>query len=713
MTSPFLTRSIRHSACTRPSPSDPCARRACLGFTLTEMIIVTAVTALVFSGVMAAVIHVTRSELRQTFEMEMLAESHQVAAFLRSTTRVSSLSQMVLHPEGGPHIAISYPVPARPGDDGNEVLDAEGYLVWGETLILHPWPPDDPEELRITRFTPRDNTLSEAQRLEQIAHVTQTGGGTGTFNGANSTTRTLARLEPEFSLRTGSDAYNFYAPTESGDTAVNMGGVKLVSGENIIRFKAADKSPASGGYGLIIDRINISPAGIPIEAEALWPVTWQYGAAAAVAERVAGGWSDRQALSFPAVSAGAELELTFFNDTWHETLFLSPGSDFDRCFTFRSNEPGNLSTQLRSIGRDPAWIASFQTGSDGEGRDDDMAMGAAVRVVVRGSQALGGMHVLADGDGCTVVFRASNEPSTSLHILHAFISEAADHTYPGPDVAPDTTTRLRFGSPDDPLNGVRIARGQSERTVPADFPIDPEKSYVISYLVADEASGTDRPGNPWIWSRGDDSGVMDTHLIPSASSPTLPITRSGVWSSRSDVESMPAILAVESIQTTYANKASYTSRVVDTTLTNPDYKDLSWEGTTPDETAIEFRVRSGDHPDMSDAAEWDSVSALTQPGPIAVGSGRYVQVRATLIRDKIHDQAPELGHFTLRWIGEPARVDFGGIFHRYPQGGLVEVLVNDEPPASAFRAVLKVGGRAWQGARDRDWRIAVETTPRN
>ena len=206
---------------------------------------------------------------------------------------------------------------------------------------------------------------------------------------------------------------------------------------------------------------------------------------------------------------------------------------------------------------------------------------------------------------------------------------------------------------------------------------------------------------------------MDSYMIPAASSPSLADTQAGVWSNRSDLGPLPAILAVESIQTTYANKASYTSRVVDTVLTNPDYKDLSWEGTTPDQTTLEFRVRSGDQPDMSDAAEWDSISALTNPGPIAVGSGRYVQVRATLIRDKIHDRAPDLRHFTLRWIGEPARVDFGGVFHRYPQGGLVEVLVNGEHPASAFRAVLKVGGRAWQGAGDRDWSIAVETTPRN
>ncbi len=670
---------------------------------------------LVMAGAMAGFLHVVRSEARQTLQMDLISDAQRVATLLRTTIRVSGIGEMLAYPTNGPHIAVSYPIPGATNTSGDAVLDAAGQLVWRETIILHAWPHDAPTELRMTRFNPRDNTLSGAARAAQLEAVVLDGHGANAANGANSATRVLSALQPRFNMQLDGRTYNFYAPADTKEANVVLGGVRVRPGANSIRFRTVGQADASAGYGLRLDQIKISPSGLPLEAEAL-AITSQNGASAETIEDATGRWSGYRAMQFSATSAGSELAFSFYNDTWHETAFHAPGCSFEKCVTVTDLNTGSMGTSLRPSGRDVAWVAEFQSGTVGSGVTNDLARGAAVRVIVRGGQAAHGPHVLAAGDGCRVTFRASNHPYKALYILDAFISEAADHDNPGPDIVAGTTTRLRFGTPANQRNWSLLAYGASEQTVPLSFPIDLLKSYVISFRVYAWPFMGWGYGNPWSWSTAAQTNRFDSFMIPGSSSPNEADTRAALWSGRQDLVAVPAILGVSGIETTYADNATYCSRIVDTRLTGPGYQDLVWTATLPsDATSVAFKVRTGNDPELADAPEWGDLEALTTSGeavPAAAGNGRYAQVQVILGRDATQDLIPDLHDFTLRWLGESASVDFGGVFERYANGGIVEVLVNDEPPVSSMRTDLTVSGCLPHGVNT-TWALGIEVSPRN
>jgi hypothetical protein len=675
-----------------------------------EILVAIFVFALVMAGTLSGYMFIVRGRARQMLQMDLITDAQQITTLLRTSFRISGKGEMLTYPANAPYSAISYPSPGSTNAAGDAVLDAAGKLVWRETIILHAWPPDAPTELRMTRFNPRDNTLSGAERAEQLETVVQDGHGANAVNGANSTTRVLSALQPRFDARLDGRTYNFYAPEDTKEANVVLGGVRVLPGLNSIRFRAEDQVDESGGYGFRLDQIRLSPAGLPIEAEALSIVS-QSGTSATIIEDAAGGWSDYRALEFPATSADDEIEFSYYNDTWHETRFQSAGGTFDKCMAVTDVLPGNMGTVLRPTGRDLAWAAEFQSGAVGSGASLNPIQGAAVRVIVRGGNAQFGPHVLAAGDGCRVTFRASDHPGTAFYILDAFIAEAANQTAPGADVIGSTTTRLRFGTPDSQRNWALIMNGEIAQTVPATFPVELLKSYVVSYRVSPLLAG-----NPWMWAGTGATNRFDSYMIPGSSWPNTTATSAAQWSGRTDLVAMPAILGVSAIDTTYPNVATYSSRIVDTCLTAPDYQDLAWLATQPSaDTSVTLKVRTGNQADLTDAQNWDQIAALTTSGtaiPAAAGNGRYVQVQVILGRDRTRDLVPDFSHFTMRWLGEPAYLDFGGAFGRSADGGIVEVLVNGEPPLSSVRTDLTVSGSHPTGFRS-SWALGIEISPRN
>ncbi|MCH8513929.1 MAG: hypothetical protein LAT83_20060 [Kiritimatiellae bacterium] len=660
---------------------------------------------LVVTGAMSAMVTILQRDAKLHQRMRVVSEGQRLASFLSTSTRLSSSTEMFFHPEDGPHYAVSYPVPAMM-DAGNLPVDEDGRVIRGETVVVHGWPAENPTELRLTRFSPRDNSLTHAERQEQLDHVVQHGNGAGTYNGSNSDTRTMARMSPRFEFTSGGGTYNFYAESPQLQTGEVLGGARIQPGKNTLHFRTTGKSSSSAGHGMQFDRFRLSPTGLAIEAEALFPPTSQYGATAVIEENPTGHWSDRRSLAFPAATVGAELTLEFFNDTWFETLFVGKGSELENCYTYMNSDPGKVGIWLKPSGRDTIWNATFQAEAEAQEMEEDWYQQTAVRVVVRGERAPGGGLILTDGDGCTVRFRASDQPGLNFHILHAFISEAADHENPGPDVSNPTTHRLQFGTPGAPRNDVLIQSGQSVETLPADFPVDAEKSYVISYYVA-------QSGNPYVW--GDETGNTQAYLLRLTSPPPETLTSLPVWSQFPELEPSPWLPGVEEINSTHVNEAVFTSRIVDTTLDAPVFQRLDWEAYQPDDTAVTFRIRTSDTPDMEVAPDhWENVSTLTSPGTISVNPGRYVQIQATLKRDKTQDSVPELRNFSLRWLGEPAYIEFGGDFIRHPSGGVAEILVNEVPPVASFRAELRLTSQHAATPEEIEaWTIVAESTPRN
>jgi len=682
------------------------ARRNRRGFTLTEMLVTLMIVGFLIAGTISAMLYIMRSETRLSLHAQMNTEAQRALTLIRNAARLTSFDDMVFYPSNAAPTAISFPVPNL----ASPALSADGRLAWEETFVIHVWPPDDPAELRFTRFGERNNGLSETQRYDDLRSVVTNGNGLAAQGDADPSTRTLAQLASGFTMQTEGRLYDFYSAEEKRDTSATFGGVRIQPGTNTIRFTAIDQHDDSSGYGLRLDLLRLSPAGLPLEAEVLG-VTAQSGATPSIEEAVSSNWSDRRYRQFPGTAAGHFLELEFFNDTWHETLFLGSGNDLSNAVTYVHDTPGSVGTRLLPAGQELTWSATLQTSINGEGMTSNLLMGAAVRVVLRGSTAInGGAQILAPGDGCRVTFRATDQLDwlSGLYITDAFISEAASHYDPGMDIDPTTTQRLRFGSPGSPRNWAWLPSGSFAQSVPTAFPINPIKSYVVSYRLYGPWYSY-QFGVPMAWPIS--TNRYDSFYIPGTNTPTVADTTTGQWSSRGDVIPYSAVLGVEEVQSTYVSNAVFTSRIMDTRLSSPDYHDVNWTGTTPSGTAIQMQMRTFNQPDASDAPGWQTVAT---PGdvPTAAGNGRYVQIRSTLTANTIYDTAPELHHFTLRWLGEQAFIDIGGIFGKYPGGGVMDVAVNDEAPAASLRLNIALSGTPFAGS-PLTWALGMEIAPRN
>ncbi len=91
-------------------------------------------------------------------------------------------------------------------------------------------------------------------------------------------------------------------------------------------------------------------------------------------------------------------------------------------------------------------------------------------------------------------------------------------------------------------------------------------------------------------------------------------------------------------------KATFTSRVFDTGLTNPTYLVLAWKASTPLRTALNIQLRSGADPASLTSAHWygpfdqggiyNASQLSTQADVNQVHNGqRYIQYRAVLRHD--------------------------------------------------------------------------------
>jgi len=693
------------------------------GFTLIEVLIALALSGLVLTGAMRLLLTILQRDAMSAEHVRIISEGQKMADFLRTSTRLTSLQEMLLYPEPGPHNAVSYPLPPADMPVQNQTVGSDGYVDWGETIIIHAWPPQNSTEMRMTRFRPRDNSLTPEERMEQLEHVSTTGSGTGTHNGTNANTLVIARVQADFSVRTTMSGYNFHAATDTHEPSVYIGGIRLQSRENRLRFQLTGRAAQSGGHDLTLDRFFLSPSGLPIEAEAMMPPSDQQGASAFIVEKVGANWSGERVVRFPASAAGAQVELTYFNDTWHEDRFTGRGSEFVNSVSELRTEPGLMGHWLRPAGRQLAWFAPFQTDADGESTPlptGTTLNGAGVRTVLRGR--LAGDRITAFGDGVRVNFRAGSESNRGMHIRRAYISEAEDHHNPTHLINTATTRRLYFGDPDAPQGSIWILpQGQAtslpvvEDTTGESFAIDQDKSYVVTYLLGSSSEGGIEPGYP-AWFRDNLSrNRIDSYVIPEFRAPGL-LDQDRSWGGVEDLVSFSGVLGTAELNTTYFDEAVYTSRIVDTTLEAPKLEVFRHESEIPEDTTLTFKLRSGSRPDLSDAPDWAFAFELPLSGTLDLTESRYLQVQVKMTRDKVRDIIPRVRHFTLSWPGQERTVDFGGAFVRTARGGIADILVNDQPPATSFHAEIQLTGD--EVARSpvpgaRDWRISVETTPRN
>jgi len=107
----------------------------------------------------------------------------------------------------------------------------------------------------------------------------------------------------------------------------------------------------------------------------------------------------------------------------------------------------------------------------------------------------------------------------------------------------------------------------------------------------------------------------------------------------------------------YYTVGTFTSQILDTVL-NANYGLLTVDSTTPANTFLELKVRSGNDPNLSDASDWDSCSVVETGADItasdcASDTDRYIQYQAVLTTWDVLD-SPQLETVTINYSYYPS-----------------------------------------------------------
>jgi prepilin-type N-terminal cleavage/methylation domain-containing protein len=620
--------------------------------------------------------------------------------------RLSALDRMVYYPAGpGPYTAVSFPVARDDDGDGAIETDSSGRIIWDRTLVYHVWS-GQPNELRLTVFDPRDNTMTDAERQVQLNQVVADGNGLLTRNGAHARTSVVFRNLFRWRIMPRCAVYDGYAPEAGRARNVLLGSAVLGTGPHVFTFNVIGKHAQSAGYKIGIDTLLVSPSYSPREAEdAIGTLTWT-GPEPTREFMPGGSWSGNYQLAFAAQQPDQRMEIELPNDLWKETNFDTDGDShqnttvtFDSSFT-----PADFVVSLAGLGTN--WSAAAQTGNPaGAPTDPGQWRGCAVRTLIRGEEMAGGNWIAESGGRCKVAFRAGE--THSVDILAACIAEAASSTAGGMDAAPATSRPLLFG-------------GMTRATIPAhtglwsdftDFPIDRSRSYLVSFLVDPTPGG----GAVWQWQDLINPGLATSFVIPAASLPTATNLAAAAWSGRSDVLPCSAVIGVEHIYTTLPATGTYVSAIFDTHDSAPAYSEITSDAYVPSGTDIRLKIRTGAQSDLSDALAWTNIAAVPIYGVINPGDQRYIQFLTELRSDPTMLITPKLKEFTIKWHGPERAVDIGGDFTRGPEYGVFEVMADGREIVTGLSVDIEIykGTRSFSDSKTLRSGLTVEINPRN
>lgn len=674
-------------------------------FTLVEIVVAAMILMITVSMAMMG-LKFMMSEINQGDHQNELDVEIQIAMerIIRDL-RLSTLEKIYVYPaNAGTHTAISFPMARDDDGDGAIELDGDNMIIWDQTLVYHVWE-GSPHQLRLTTFDPRNNSLNETERQEQIDSVVQYGSGLYTHNRSNVSTRVVFENLFNWSIEPEGSSYDGYASTLERDINTILGAAVLSNGLHTFEFRVAGTNDASTGYKIGIDNLFASPSYSTREGEAQLPVTAKSGPDPVVQYMTAGSWSGNYQLQFNATAEDQFFTLSLENDRWEETNFRSTGEQHEDTEVLfdPTLSPSDFIVQLE--GMQTNWSASLQTSAtNGISSSVNEVMGCAVRVLLRGEEMDEGSIITTSGSKCRVNLRAGAAP---LLIQHAFIAEAADHVSPTMDTAASTTTRLTFSGNDS----VGILGGNDVWSDYANFPIDKEKSYLVSYLVAPVAGG----GTVWQWNETASVNGIGSFVIPATSAPAEADTVSSTWSARADVFTTNMLNGIQYLFTTYPTNGVYTSAIFDTTMTAPNYLTIDWSENLPIGSDIRIRTRSSTNEYMIGASSWSSITPITAPATINPGDYRYVQFQAQLTPPSSTLYSPKLQDITVRWEGEERLVDIGGTFTKGPDYGRFDLLVDGEPLIQGIVIDLEIYDyiRIHGGSNRITSALNSEITPRN
>jgi len=675
------------------------------GFTLTEVSIASSILVIAIAMAMAGLGYTLRSARMSNVQSELDIDVQTAMERIKIDVRLTSQDEMFFYPEGAwSYSAMTFPMARDDDDDGAVDLDAEGHIVWDKTVVYHVWS-GQPSQLRMTIFDPRDGTLTQVERQDQLNSVALNGNGSSTHNSENATTMVVFENLFSWSIQPRGSTYDGYAPAVRRDLNVTLGSCVLGSGSQTFEFTVTGTNASSSGFKIGLDSLIVSPSMGPREAEAQLPATAYSNVEPVEVYMSAGSWSGNYHLSCPATAVGDCFTLTMDNDCWEETNFRWTGdTSEDTTVVFdQTLSPYDYVVSLDDIGY--CWYAREQTGdSSGVDCSPDEFSDTAVRAVIRGEETAGGGWINHNGGIRTyVLFAAGATAGQNLIINSAYIAECLDPTNASMDAATGTERQLNFfGSWTTEISG-----GGYDFAY-ADFSIDKEKNYLVSFKVDGGAS----KGNARKWREILNPAYEDCYMIAGTNNPDV---SAAVWSTRGDVISSNLIVGVYGLYVTYPTNGIYTTRAYDTHMTAPGYTEMDWNADVPSGCGLSMKVRTGSSNDMSDATAWSNVTAITSPGTINPGDYRYVQFQAQLNPNSSGFSTPKLQDVTIKWPGPEQFVDIGGTFTKGPDYGIFELRVDDELLVTGLNIDLEIfkDCLGHLGMTRLTSALTAEVTPRN
>lgn len=640
-------------------------KRSNAGFTLAELMVSLLITVFVVSASVAGYIYVLQGERLNSTQAGLDVDVRTAINRLRHDLRLSAIDKILFYPAGpGPYSAVSFPMTTPPAG-GLVNHGTNGLIQWDKTVVYHVWS-GQPNQLRITTFSPRNNSLTDAQRQAQLNSVVTTGDGSQTYDSGTASTRVLFDNLVQWSIYPQLAIFDGYSSNTERAVNYALGSIALSPGSHLFKFTCIGKNALSSGYAMGLDTLVMSPNGLEREAE-----SQTVAAGSATPTYMAnGGWSGNYRLLNSSSATGQYFTLSMENDRWEETNFRGSGSaPVGTAVTFDTSlNPNDFIVSLEGPGF--TWQASDQTkDSSGSSTASGDLRGCAVRVLLRGRDMPFGNNIQMNGSMNYVCFMAS--ANASLNISKAYISECSQTDTYSVDAAPTNSVQLFFNGSSDSCS---IPAGNTIWAwASTPYQIDKAKSYLVSFLVSRPASRSDA----YYWQEAN-TGAPGAWILPSSLNPDAGMTSAANWSSLNPVQTN-LLFGVYGMYTTCPTNGTFTSQVVDTHQTSPTYSDISWNASKPFGTYVGLRVRTGNQPDLSDATDWTNVTALTSSGSISPGSGRYVQFQATLRPDSGTWNTPKLKDVTIRWAGVQQVVDVGGTFSKGPDHGIWQLTVDGNP----------------------------------
>ena len=675
------------------------------GYTLIEVLLSVVILSAVFTMAILGWLYVIRGERMNNVQNELDIDVRGAMERLKSELRLSCLEHICYYPEGlGPYTGISFPM-AR-DDDGNGLieLDGTGKVIWDKTMVYHVWS-SSPNQLRLTVFDPRDNSLTDAQRQEQLNSVVVNGNGNSTYNGEHSETIPVFQNLFDWSIQAKGASFDAYNPALDRELNVNFGSIVLSSGTHAFRFRTVGKNSSSSGFKIGLDSLVVSPCGAGREAEAQ-TISAQSGATPEAEYRSEGSWGGNYQLTFPATSTGQYVTLSMANDCWEETNFRDTGAMCSNTMVVFDMALSPKDFVVKMPGQTNTWQANLQTLNETDITTvGSNLQGCAVRIPIRGGMQPDGGAILFSGPVYYICLRASSY--RALKIMGAYLQESADSSSYGMDVTGPIIALV----PSSSFPYTIPAYANAIFTCDPPITIQKEKTYFITFLVADESGNTEAMS----WEDKHNPQLVNSYIIPATSTPTLADCTAN-WSSRSDVMTDTHLFTVHHIQTLAASNGTFTSQIFDTHMDAPPFTEMTWDDIKPSGTAVKMKVRASDNPDMSGASSWSSIAEMTSGGAINPGNKRYVQFQACLY-SYLGYYIPTLKDVSIRWTGANMVADIGGAVTKGPEYGVFDVYVDDKPLTKGLTIDLTIYedviGFSGKGSNRMTSTMSAEIEPRN